>query len=82
MMRGLLLGGLGWIGAIFCLLVFLGVIAGIVWLIIWAVRSAKHGGMSGQVTGSSEAIEIVKQRYARGEINEKEYKTIIDDLHK
>jgi putative membrane protein len=62
--------GLGPIFMIFWLLVIVALIAGAVWL----VRSASHhdaGPLRGPSRSSS--LDILEERYARGEINRDEY---------
>ncbi len=62
-----------WVGPIFMifwLVVIVAVIAGVIWL----VQSASHhgAGRSNAPSGSS-ALDILDERYARGEINRDEY---------
>ena len=47
------------------------VIAAIVLAIRWLIRADHRGGHAGPAT--SDALEILRQRYARGEIDEAEY---------
>jgi putative membrane protein len=47
------------------------VIAAIVLAIRWLIRSDRRGGHEGPI--APEALEILRQRYARGEIDEAEY---------
>lgn len=48
------------------------VVVGLVVLIIWAMsRSTHHASFSGP--GRTEALEILRLRYARGEISESEF---------
>ena len=73
-------GGFGGLGIIFGGLVGLAVVALIVLLIIWAARSLRRGSM-GMGPGSGEdPLTIAKVRYAKGEISEREYKKLINDL--
>ncbi len=46
------------------------VIVGIILLVIWAIKKARESGHS--IFGES-ALEILKKRYARGEISKEEY---------
>jgi len=62
--------GLGLLGAGSMVLFWVAVIVGIVLLVRWFVST----GQAGQVIPREEsALEILKQRYARGEITREEY---------
>ena len=71
--------GWGWFGfivMIFFMIVFWGAI---ILLVVWAVRQfARRSNSSG--TGGSRAIDIARERYARGEINKEELEQIKRDL--
>lgn len=69
-------GGFGF-GGIFMILWWVLVIAGIVALVKWLVSSSGAGGRSG---GDSKALDILKERYARGEIDEQEFQKRKVDL--
>jgi uncharacterized membrane protein len=74
-------GGVGGLGMIFGGLVGLAVVALIVLLIIWAARGLRRSGSMGMGSGAGEdPLTIAKLRYAKGEINEKEYKKLVNDL--
>jgi putative membrane protein len=67
--------GMGWFGGIFMVIFWIAVVIGIVFLIRWLVQSTRGGA------GSAEsALEILKRRYAAGEINKKEYEQKKKDL--
>jgi putative membrane protein len=71
--------GVGWAGALFGLLLFLVFIAVIAWVILTVVsqRSHHHRHMHewgpGPVEASSDALKILNERFARGEISADEY---------
>ena len=68
--------GMGWLGPIIMVAFWVAVIVGIIFLIRWLVVSTKGGG-----SGSEEpALEILKKRYARGEIDRKEFEQKKKDL--
>ena len=70
--------GMGWFGPIIMIAFWIAVIVGIVLLIRWLIistRTANHG------TGSGDsALEILKKRYARGDINKEEFEEKKRDL--
>jgi putative membrane protein len=79
--------GMGWFGMIFMLVFWVLVIVAIVYLIRWLAVSSRTGGREGRhwgaQTGGREgrhwgahedsSIEILKKRYARGEIDKEEF---------
>ncbi|MEJ2695871.1 MAG: SHOCT domain-containing protein [Candidatus Sulfobium sp.] len=65
--------GFGWIMAI---AVWVLVILGIIMLIKSVAGSGTHDG------GEESALDILRKRYARGEINEEEFRKIKDDITK
>lgn len=71
--------GMGWFGMIFMLLFWALIIAGIVFLIRWLVQSTGSRGSSGADTGS-QAMDILKERYARGEISQDEYESMKKEI--
>jgi putative membrane protein len=51
---------------------------GVVFLIRWLIQAAGGGKASGQ--RGSGAVEILKERYARGEINKAEFESMKRDM--
>ncbi len=82
-MMGNMMGGYGTygfgydpLGAVLSLVSWALIIGGIVLLVVWLVRNAgKAPGAS-----SESAVDVLKVRYARGEITKKQYDDIKRDL--
>jgi len=70
--------GMGWIWTIIMLVFWIAVIVGIIFLIRWLVLST--GNRSPEAKSEDSALEILKKRYARGEINKEEYEKIKSDI--
>lgn len=75
MMGNFTYGPMGWFGGIFMLFFWVLLIVAIVYFIRWLIKSE---------TGSknNSALEILQQRYAKGEIEKKEYEEKKKDLMK
>ncbi len=71
--------GMGWFGGIFMIAFWILIIIGLVVLIKWLVQNTR-GGPSSPRTESSRALEILKERYARGEIDKQEFEEKKRDL--
>ena len=69
-------GGFGFSG-IFMILWWVLIIVGVVALVRWVATSS---GVEGRSGGDSKALDILKQRYARGEIDEQEFQKRKRDL--
>ncbi len=63
--------GMGLFGIVFMAAFWIAVIVGIVVLIRWAVVSTRAGHQAGDPRNST--LDILRQRYARGEINREEF---------
>jgi len=70
--------GMGWFGMIFMLVFWVLVVVGLVFLIKWLIQATKGEKDVSRV--SSNAIDILKERYAKGEINKEEFENIKRDL--
>jgi putative membrane protein len=70
-------GGFGWVFGGFFSLIFLIII---ILVILWAVRQGSGGpGWSGRENGRN-ALDIARERYARGEITAAEFEEIKRNL--
>lgn len=70
-------GGGGWIGMVAMMLFGLLFLVGIVLLIVWLVRNSAGGGAGPMHrSGTQEACDIAKLRYARGEITKEQFDEI------
>ncbi len=69
--------GMGWPWPLMMLVFWIAVIVGVVFIVRWFVLSANRGR-----GGASEesALDILKKRYAKGEINKDEYEKIKKDI--
>jgi putative membrane protein len=63
--------GMGWFGPILMIAFWIAIIVGIVFLIRWLVVSTGTG--SRRASSEESALEILKRRYARGEIEKEEF---------
>ncbi len=59
-------------------IVWVGVLALIVWAVVAAVH--KTGGVNSSPSGVNTALEVLKERYARGEIDKQEFEEKKKDL--
>lgn len=68
--------GFGWFGMIFMGLFWIVIIGLSIWLLS-KIFPQNHGAQS---TGGETPLDILKRRYARGELSKEEYETIRHDL--
>jgi putative membrane protein len=71
----------GWIGFILNLVFWVGLIAGLILLVVWAIRRARvPAGTDAYATGQPTANEILQAKYARGEITREQYQLMKQDI--
>lgn len=70
--------GMGWFGMIFMMIFWVLVIVGLVFLIKWLIQATSSGKATRQP--GSRAVEILKERYARGDIGKTEFESMKRDL--
>ncbi len=70
--------GGGWFGSIIMVAFWIAVVVGIIFLIRWLVTTTGAGSQGGR--SEESALEILKKRYARGEIDKKEFEAKKKDL--
>lgn len=71
-------GGMSVFGGILMMVFWVAIIVGIVLLVVWLTRQVAggqtYGGGQGHIAGHTDAaIDILNQRYARGEIDKAEF---------
>ena len=71
-------GGFGIFGMIFILVFWVLIIAGIVLVVKWLFEQGRSGGAS--ASSGESALDILKKRYARGEIGKEEFEAKKKDL--
>lgn len=71
----------GWIGLILNLVFWVALIAGLILLVVWAIRRARiPSGTGPQATGQPTAKEILQAKYAQGEITREQYQLMKQDI--
>jgi len=75
-----MMGGwaMGWFGGLFMIVFWILILVGLVFVIRWLVQAHGKGGQSDK--GGSRAIEILRERYARGEIDKTQFEAMKKDL--
>jgi len=70
--------GMGWLGWIFMIIFWIVVIAGVVLLVRWIVSTGEKS--RGPQLSKDTAIDILKKRYAKGEVSKEEYERMKKDI--
>jgi putative membrane protein len=82
-MMGYWFGSLGWIYLIINLGLIIGTIIALVFLVIWIVKRLSNNNPEQALnSGAQSAVEIAKERYAKGDITREEYQKLLVDLGK
>ena len=68
--------GWGWMGFGFILMIIFW--AAVITLIVWGVRHYSHAHQS---SNNDSAMDIARQRYAKGEITKEQFEQLKKDLH-
>ena len=71
--------GMGWFGMIFMIIFWGLIIFGLVSLIRWLIQNTSSKGQTG-VRAGSNAMDILKERYAKGEISRDELESMKRDI--
>ncbi|MBU0769543.1 MAG: SHOCT domain-containing protein [Proteobacteria bacterium] len=70
--------GMGWFGGIFMIAFWILILVGLVFLVRWLIQSTSRNRAIGN--GESRVIDILKERYARSEIDKDEFDSKRKDL--
>jgi len=77
--RGMMGGwGMGWFGGIFMIIFWVLILVALVYFIKWLIQSTGRGPTDR--AGGNRALDILQERYARGEIDKAEFETMKRDL--
>ena len=72
--------GMGWFGGIFMMIFWVLILVGLIFLIKWLIQSTNRA--KSDAGYGNRAMEILNERYARGEIEKAEFETMKLDLSK
>ncbi len=71
--------GISPIWGILMMLFWVLIIGGVAWLVVWLLQQGRPSPI-GPVAAGSQALEILKERYARGEITREQFEQMRRDL--
>lgn len=74
-----MMGSWGWIGMILAALFWIAILAAVIWLVY---RVARSQGWTREGRGHDRPEEILRERYARGEIDRETYDRMLEDLRR
>jgi putative membrane protein len=74
----MMLGFGGWLMMVLVVVFWVLVIVGLIYLVKWLISQTRNE--SGSQYGQGTALDILKKRYARGEISKAEFEEIKKDL--
>ena len=70
--------GMGWFGGILMIVFWILILVGLIFLIKWLIQSTSRDRTTG--SGGNRALEILKERYAKSEIDKEEFESKKKDL--
>ena len=70
--------GMNWFGGIFMIVFWVLILVGLILVIKWLIQSTGRGKVDN--AGGSRALDILKERYARGEIDKAQFESMKRDL--
>ena len=75
-----MMDGMGWGGMWFGWVFWLVFLAAIIWVVVTIVNKNQKSGSNEPVPPREDALEILKKRYARGEITKEQFEQMKRDL--
>ncbi|MCK8603677.1 SHOCT domain-containing protein [Desulfoferrobacter suflitae] len=70
----------GWFGSIFTMVFWILILVGLLRLIQWLGNQGKMSGRQTLASASETPIDILKKRYARGDLAKEQYEAMKRDL--
>lgn len=72
--------GMGWGGSLLMILFWGLALLGVIFLVRWLLAGGSRSRSSAEAPHTETAVEILKKRYARGEITREEYQQMKAEL--